>query len=187
MTGNAAYTSGGYFINLTQLAYLADADGSSVGTDVALASKTIVNGVAFAATWTHVLVPAQTNPIVGLLLYKSTGLSSTSPAFFWQDGKTQVVIAKAVAMSDTSVAVEPLQAAIDNLTVLYMSNGQTLTLAGAASFGDRLLTVSAAPGAVPAGHTADVYVSGANLPFTPNGGSISVTPASTADYGLFKI
>ncbi len=188
MTGNAAYTSGGYVINLTKAQWLSDLNASAVAAAVAIASKTSTLGVANAAAWTHAATVVGANAVKAALLYKDTGVAGTSPAMFFMDGKFQVEIDKAASTSDTTLIILPCPGAIPNGTVVYFSNGIAATMTAGASFGDRTLTVSAISGPIANGHTADVTATGANLP-SPTGGTmdIVITPDVTSGFGLFRI
>lgn len=75
-TGNGAYTSGGVVVNLTLSDNLDDVSACRIGTDVALASKTVTNGVADAADVTFSAVSGAT--VEAIILYKDTGTESTS-------------------------------------------------------------------------------------------------------------
>lgn len=170
-TGSGAYASGGYAVNLTVGDMLDDYDAGRVGTDVTLSSKTNVLGVADAADATFAAVVG--NPVAGILLYESSGVPSTSRAILWIDGKVRVVCAATALAGATSLPVARLEAGIPSGATLVFSNGASATLSAAATAGDRSLTVSALAANVTAGATADVTHTGANLPVTPNGGSIT--------------
>lgn len=174
-TGSGAYTSGGYAICLGPSAAgdnLDDFSAARVGTDVTMASPTVTAGVIDSAdpTWTA-LTGATVEAVAA---YKDTGAEATSRMVFLIDGKMQVIVAADAASSATTLWVEPLSAAIPNSTAIVFSNGVTATLTAGASQGARSLTVSALPGAIAAGNTADVTYTGSNFPFTPNGGNFTV-------------
>lgn len=82
-TGNGAYTSGGWVVNLTLADNLDDVDACRVGTDVTLGTKTTTNGVADAAdaTWTAV----SGNTVEAVIIYKDTGTPSTSKLIAFLD------------------------------------------------------------------------------------------------------
>lgn len=183
--GSAAYTSGGFAINLgPTAANLSDISGGVVGSAVALTSPTMVQGVADSADVTFTSVSG--NPVKGLFVYKDTGTPSTSTLIMLQMGKFVVTCDATAATSATSVVCEPLTAGIANGVTLTFSDGKTATLAGAAAAGDRVLTVSALASGVTVGARALATMSGSNLPVTPNGGNITATWDNGANK-IFKI
>jgi hypothetical protein len=173
-TGSAAYTSGGYAVNLTLADFRDDIDGATIGTDQTLTSPTITNGVADAAdpTWTSV-TGAQ---VIGVALYKSAGSAATDRLIHWIDGRIQVVVAAQAAALATSIFVERLAGGIPSGTTIVFSNGASATLSAAASAGARTLSVNALAAIVSQGATADVAhtVTNQGLPITPNGGNITL-------------
>jgi hypothetical protein len=180
--GSAAYTSGGFGINLgPTIANLSDISGGVIGTAVALTSPTMVQGVANAAGVTFTSVSG--NPVKGLFLYKDTGTGSTSTLIMLNMGKFIVTADATAASSATSVVVEALTAGIPNGTTLTFSDGKTATLSALAAAGDRVLTVSALATGVTVGARALAGMTGSNLPVTPNGGNITIT----WDAGVNKI
>lgn len=180
--GSAAYTSGGFAINLgPTIANLSDISGGVVGTAVTLTSPTMVQGVADSADVTFTSVSG--NPVKGLFLYKDTGTGSTSTLILLQMGKFVVTADATAATSATSVVVEALTAGIPTATTLTFSDGKTATLSGAAVAGDRVLTVSALAAGVTVGARALAPMTGSSLPVTPNGGNIT----ATWDNGVNKI
>lgn len=188
MTGNAAYTAGGYVVNLDLLQWLSDIDGSSVGTNVTLGGKTSTLGVMNAAAWTHTNTVVGANPVRAFILYKDTGAAGTSPVFGFDDGKIQVEVDSQAAGAAVSIIVLPLPGGIPNGTVLTFSNGVQATLTALASFNDRVLTVAALANPIPAGHTADIASTNSNLP-SPTGGTmnIQITPDAVSGNGLFRL
>lgn len=163
-TGSAAYTSGGTVINLTIAAATTDVDAGRNGTDQALGSKTNTNGILDAADPTFTTI---SGVVDALVIYDST----TSIPLIYIDGKQQVIAAANASSSATTLFVEPLIGPIANGVTFTMSNGVLVTLTAGAVAGARSLTVSALPGAITAGHSADVATTGAGLPFTGGGGS----------------
>lgn len=174
--GSGAYTSGGYAVCLgpsTSGDNWDDFDGALVGTAQTLTSPTVTAGVADAADVTFTAVTG--NSVEALAVYKDTGTASTSRMVLLQTGKHIVTVNTAPSGTYTSVAVEPLAAPIPSGTVLTFSNGQAVTLSGAASAGDRALTVTSTSVALTAGSRALAPATSSGLPVTPNGGNISVT------------
>lgn len=170
--GSAAYTSGGYAVNLTLADNIDDVSAGRVGTDQTLGSKTLTNGVLDAADVTYTALTGDV--IEGLFIYRDTGAEATSRTALFKDGKIQVIVAADAASSAVLLWVEPLQGDIANGTAIVFSNGVTATLTAGATEGARSLTVSALASAIAAGNTADVTYTNANLPFTPNGGNLTV-------------
>jgi hypothetical protein len=173
-TGSAAYVSGGWAVDMTIADFIDDLDAGAVGTDQTLASVTQVAGSVDATdpTWTGVANPG--SDVIGVVFYKSTGTPATSPLICFNDGRIRVVCAAVAATSATTVAVEKLDGPLPSGTALVFSNGVTATLSAAAAEGDRTLTVTALAAGIAAGHAADGITTGALLPVTPNGGSITI-------------
>lgn len=192
----AAYTSGGFVVNLTQAQFVAGILGNRVGVDQTLAGTSSVKGIATATspiTWPN--VPAG-NPVQAVVFYDAAGGSDAANRLVgWQDGKVRVVLDKAAIATDTTLIIEPLRAQVwDGTTgtapVLNWSDGHTSTLAAAANQGDRALTVtSQAAGGVAIGSTAEMNDFGGGLPVTPSGGNISFTIGSilVVGTGLFQL
>ena len=178
-TGNAAYTSGGYVVNLTAPSFVSSFTAAKVGTDQTLASKTTnspLPGVMDAAdpTWTAVADPGA--DVVGILLYQFGTADADSQVLAWYDGRVRVVCAATAAGAATSLAVEPLQAAIASGVTATFSNGVTATLSAGASVGARTLAVTALSAGIDAGNGADFIAnpgSNQSLPIRPNGGNIT--------------
>lgn len=188
MTGNAAYTSGGYAINLTQAQWLSDLNASAQGATATLGTKTSSLGVINAAAWTHSSVVVGVNPILAFILYKDTGTAGTSPVFLFGDGKLQIEVNDTASGSATSLAILPSPGAIPNGTVLSFSNGIQVTLTSGVAFNDRTIACSAISGGIAAGHTADVIGTGANLPSPVSGTfNLQITPDATSGFGLARL
>lgn len=184
VVGSAAYTSGGYAVNLGTSASgdnLDDFDGCRVGSDQTIATPTVVAGVAGAANVTFTAVSGAS--VEAVSVYKDTGTASTSRMAAFIDGRHIVTCAAQAAASATTVAVERLAAGIPNGTVLTFSNGASATLSALANAGDRTLTVSALAAIITAGSRADAPATASGLPVTPNGGNITIT----WDTGVNKI
>lgn len=161
-TGNGAYTSGGYAVNLTISDFVDDISAGRVGTDQTLASKTLVNGVLDAADITF---PTFTGTVDAIVIYDNqSGAEATSPPLVYVDGKMQVTVAADAAGSATTLWVEPLAGAIASGVTIVMSNGVTVTLSGSAAAGARSLAVNALSGPIAAGHQGDVATTGSGLP-----------------------
>lgn len=173
--GSAAYTSGGYAVCLGPSASgdnLDDYSAARVGTDVALASLTDVQGVLGAANPTFTAVTGAT--VEAIAIYKDTGTSSTSRMVYLTDGFQIATMAADAALSATTIWVEPLAGGIPSGTVLTFSNGQSATLSALAAQGARSISVTALGAAITAGHRANAPITGAGLPVTPNSGDIIV-------------
>jgi hypothetical protein len=180
--GSAAYTVGGYAVDLTLAQFVSDILGNRIGTDPTLSGTSTSRGTLNATspiTWST--VPAG-NPGQFICFYDAAGGSDgTNHLIFFQDGKVRVVVDKAVSATDTSIVVTPLAAQLwDGSTggapVLHWSDGHSSTLNAAANQGDRALTItSQAAGGVAIGSSADMTDFGGGLPVTPSGGNISFT------------
>lgn len=187
VVGSAAYTSGGYAVNLGPSASgdnLDDFDAAVVGTAQTLTSPTVTAGVADAADVTYSSVTGAT--VEAILIYKDTGTASTSRVAALIDGRHIVTCAAQAAASATSLAVERLVAGIPNGTVLTFSNGASATLSSAGNAGDRTLAVSSLAAIITAGSRADAPATGSGLPVTPNGGSITIAWDNGANR-IFKL
>jgi hypothetical protein len=179
IAGSAAYTSGGYCIDLTQAQFVSGILGNRVGTDQTLAGTTSSKGVANATTpITWPTVPSG-NPAQAVVFYDAAGGSdATNQIIGWQDGKIRVITVGDTPLSSTSMKVQPLRAQLwDGSTgsapVLWFSNGFSATLNAAAAQGADSLTVTSTGHDIPDLQTADVIAFGAGLPVTPSGGNIA--------------
>jgi len=188
VVGSAAYTSGGYAVNLGPSASgdnWDDFDACLVGTAVTLGTTTATAGVAGAANSTFTTVSGATAEAIGI--YKDTGTASTSRMIAFIDGRQIVTCAAQAASSATTVAVERLVGAIPNGTVLTFSNGASATLSALASAGDRTLTVTALAAIITAGSRADAPITSSGLPVLPNGGDIAVNWDAVSGNKIFKL
>lgn len=183
--GSAAYTSGGFAVNLgpgTAGDNWDDFDGCLVGTAQTLTSPTVTAGVADAADTTFTSVSGASVEAIGI--YKDTGTASTSRMVALVSGKHIVTADAQASASATTIVVEPLAAGIPNGTVLTFSNGASATLSAGANAGDRALTVSALAAIVTSGSRALAPATSSGLPVTPNGGNIVITWSAS---GIFKL
>jgi hypothetical protein len=186
-TGNGSYTSGGYAVNLGPSSVSDNYDDFSaalVGAKVNLANKTKTAGVADADDVTFTAVSG--NTVEASIIFKDTGTESTSRLIAFLDGKHKVTCAVQANSSATTIYVEPLTAGIASGQTLVFSNGASATLSGAASAGDRSLSVNSLAANVTAGSWASANASGSGLPVTPNGGNISLAFSSGANK-IFKL
>src|SRR5258706_2799658 len=163
-TGNGAYTSGGWILDVSSGATLADVSGNSSGTDATLTGVTNTLGVVNSSQFTWTNPPA--TKVWGCALYDST---AANDLLAWYDGTYQVYVITQAAASATSIAVARLGAAIPNGSVIVFSNGPSATLTAQANVGDTSLTVSALAAIVTARATADVPTLSAGFPVTPTG------------------
>jgi len=181
-TFSAAYTSGGTAVCLGPSAAgndWADFDGCVVGTPQAIASPTIIAGVADAADVTFTSVSG--NPVKAVAIYQDTGTPSSSIMTALITGKHIVTCSKTLT-AGTSLDVDVLAAGIPNSTVLTFSTGQTATVNDASVLvGERIITVNSTTITSPGRALAPA--TGSGLPVTPNGGNIVVT----FDNGVNKI
>jgi hypothetical protein len=182
--GSAAYTSGGYAVNMGPSASgdnWDDFDGALVGAKVALGSPTVTAGVADAADVTFTAVTGAS--VEATIIFRDTGTASTSRVVCLQTGK-HIVTADATLTAGTTLVVEPVSAAIPSGTVLTFSTGQTATLSALANAGDRALTVSSTT--ITSGGRALAPATGSGYPVTPNGGNISLAFDNGANR-IFKL
>jgi hypothetical protein len=195
VAGSGVYTATtGYAMNLTQASTVSNILGTRVGTDVTLSGTSASRGVCTCTspfTWSAV---ASGNTASFVILYDANGgTDATNKLEGFLDGKTLIVIDKAVAVNDTTVYIEPAKAAINHTTnpTLNFSNGQALTLTADVAQGDRTLTVSAAAAIIAAGNQADQQASAAGIPLATNNGNISFSVGSlyfpTTPTGLFAL
>jgi hypothetical protein len=185
--GNGVGGATGYAVNYGPSASgdnYDDFNGAVVGTDQALASKTVVAGVADAADATFTSVTG--NSVEAVLLYKDTGTPSTSRVIGLITGKQIVTCAVQAASSSTSIVVDALTYAIPSGTVLAFSNGASATLSALANAGDRSITVTSTAATITANSRALATITGSGLPVTPNGGNIVVTWDNGANK-IFKL
>lgn len=195
VAGSGAYTaSTGYAMNLTQASVVGDILGTRLSTDVTLAGTSASRGVANATSpfqWS--LVPSGNTASFVVLYDANGGSDATNKLECFMDGKTLLVVDKAVSLNDTSITIEPAKSAINHTQTgtLFFSNGQSITLTADVAQGDRFITIAAAGGAIPIGHQADVQASGAGIPLATNGGNISFSIGSlyfpTSPTGLFAL
>jgi len=180
-TIKAALVSSAYSPNVSTDQYWSSVVANVIGTPQALTSKTNTGGVLDAADPTFTAVPSIATYVV---LYKDTGTNSTSPLIGIIDGKVSVTAAALANTSATTIAIDPLTAALAvGSTVLFGSVTATLTVA--AAVGDRTLTVSALSGSVPQGTVGTSSAQG-GLPTTTTGADITVTWDNGANK-IFKL
>ncbi len=175
VAGTAAYTSGGYAVNLgpgTSGDNYDDVNGCLVGTATALASRTVTSGTFDAADTTVSAVTG--NTVEGAVIFEDTGTPSTSRLLQLLTGKHNVIVAADAAVSATTMWVEPLAEAIASGVTLTFSNGKQATLSSGASAGARSIAVNALASAIAAGNQALAPKTSSGFPVTPNGGDITV-------------
>lgn len=176
VVGSGAYVSGGYAICLGTSASgdnWDDFDGALINSAQTITSPTVTAGLLGAASITWTAVTGAN--VTAVLIYKDTGTPSTSRVAILLTGKFIVTVAATAAASATSIAVEKLPFGIPNGTVLTFSNGASATLTGAATAGDRTLTVSALAAQIQVEHRALAPITGAGLPFTPSGSNFQIS------------
>lgn len=163
-TGSAAYTSGGWILNLSSASTLADVSANSSGTDPTLSGVTNTLGVVNAGAFSWTNPPA--TKVWGVALYDTT---AANDLIAWYDGTYQIYVITQAAVSATSIAVARLGAALPSGTVITFSNGATATLSAQANVGDTSLSVTALAAIVTAKSTADVVTLSSGFPVTPTG------------------
>lgn len=183
--GSGTYTSGGCALNITKLQYLADIDGCIVGTPVALANVTFVNGVLKSDNPT-LTVPA--GVVSGYVVYVDTGSGATSPLIFFSDGRMLLQVCRQESASSTQVCVAvqegPLAASVA-MDFTGAGTAQTITTSASSSAGLFVpMSVNAISGTAAAGDQADVPWTGSAFPVTvgAGGGSLVITLDTGASY-----
>ncbi|MCE9561878.1 MAG: hypothetical protein K8U57_07475 [Planctomycetes bacterium] len=186
-SGSGSYTSGGYAVNMgpSVAQFWNDLDGTLIGSKVSLSGESAAQGIANASSPVAFTSVPGSSTIQAVALFKDTGTPSTSRMVMLNTGKFIVNAAATASSSATSITVDPLKYAIPNGTVLYFSNGQSATLTGAASAGDRTLTVSALGGSVTQNSVALAPITGSGLPVTTASGASTVN--YSFDTGVNKV
>lgn len=181
-TGNGAYTSGGWILDISSAATLADVSANSSGTDPTISGVTNTLGVINSSPFSWTNPPA--TKVWGCAIYDTT---ASNDLLAWYDGTYQVYVVTQAAVSATSIAVNRLGAAIPNGTTLVFSNGASATLTAQANVGDTSLTVSALAAIVTRQATADAPTLSAGFPVTPTGNqNLTFTP-DTGPNKLFVV
>jgi hypothetical protein len=167
-TGSAAWTSGGYIIDLTSATTLSDVSGNSTGTDQTLSSVTDTSGLVNASSWTWTALSGA-NKVYGMAVYDNT----SNNLLAWYDGLYQIRVVTQAAATSTSIAVETLLAVIPSGTVLNFSDGTTATTSAQNALYDTSLSVTSTAATIHAKATADAGPTlSAGLPFLPSGGNV---------------
>jgi hypothetical protein len=186
-TQNAAYTSGGWCIDISTAAVLADVSGNSVGTDVTIPGVTDVGGIVNASNWTWTNLPA--TQVWAIAIYDSTA-SNDLIAFI--DGRYQIYVITQTASTATSIPVagmgQPrLSATLFGTSVVAFSDGTTATMTAGNAIGDTSITVSSTAATIHRQHQADVYTTPVAFPITPAaGGNLQMT-VDTNQFKLFSL
>ena len=181
-TGNAAYTSGGWMIDISSASTLSDVSGNSIGTDVSLSGVTNTLGVINASgfTWTSLTA----TKAWAIAIYDSTAANDLV-AFL--DGTYQLYVITQQAAASTSIAVARLSVVIPSGTVIVFSDGTTATTTAQNAIGDTSLAVSSTAAIIHRQATADCATLQCGLPVTPAaGGNMSFTVDTNANK-LFAI
>lgn len=181
-TGSGAYTSGGWIIDVSSAATIADVSANTIGTDVAITGVTNTLGVINASSWTWTNLTA--TKAWGIAIYDTT---AANDLIAWIDGSVQVYVVTQAAAAATSIAVQRLAGVIPNGTVLTFSNGASATLTAQANVGDTSLTVSALAAIVTRQATADAPTLAAGLPVTPAAGGNLAFTVDTGPNKLFVL
>jgi hypothetical protein len=181
-TGSAAYTSGGWIIDLSSGAVLTDVSANSSGTDATLSGVTNTLGVinAGSSTWTN---PPATK-VWGVAIYDNT---ASNDLIAWYDGNYQVYVITTAAPGATSLAVARLGATIPSGAVLNFSDGTTATTNAQAAVGATSLSVNSTAATIHAQATADVATLSSGLPVTPTGNNNFTFVPDTGANKLFVI
>jgi hypothetical protein len=158
------------------------ASGARVGTAVALTTKSNTLGVLDADDVTFASVTGSS--VEAIVLYKDTGVESTSLLLAYLDGKFQVEIAATASSGATSITPEDLPAAIASgatLTKISGTGPATITTSASGAEGARALSVTALSSGITAGAVYEYVADGAGLPITPNGGDIQISWSNGAN------
>ncbi|HTQ48352.1 MAG TPA: hypothetical protein VMI75_36600 [Polyangiaceae bacterium] len=180
--GSAAYTSGGWMMDITSASTLSDVSANSSGTDPTLTSVTNTGGVINSANFTWTNPPA--TKVWGCAIYDST---ASNDLIAWYDGTYQVYVITQASSSATSIAVARLGAALPNGSVITFSDGTTATLTAQANVGDTSLSVSSLAATVHAKSTADVSTLSAGFPVTPTGNNNLIFVPDSGPNKLFVV
>jgi hypothetical protein len=196
VNGSAAYTLGGFLLNLTQAKFVADILGTRVSTDQAFAGTSSSRGVSNATsplTWPSVPIG---NPVYIVFYDAAGGSDATNRLVGWQDGRVRVITVGDTPITSLTMKIQPIRGQLwDGLTgpapVMWFSNGFSATLNAAALLGADSLTLLATGHDIPDLQTADVATFGAGIPVTPSGASISWTIGSIyaplTPQGVYKL
>ncbi|HEU4621639.1 MAG TPA: hypothetical protein VFS42_05400 [Burkholderiaceae bacterium] len=176
----------GYAVNESHK-FLSDVTGSGgtvVATSAALSGKSVTAGVFDANDVIWSAVPAGAACDVVLLVQTSAVTGGADVASNAQrliaaiDGRVRFTTAAAAASGATSIAVDPLFAAVANgatATKISGTGPSTLTLTASSAANARTISTSAISTALSADAVYEVAISGNGLPVTPNGGDINFT------------
>jgi hypothetical protein len=190
VVGSAAYTSGGYAVNLgpSIATNWSEFDAALIGTKVNLTGESASRGIANATSPVAFTSVPGSSTIQGVALFKDTGTPSTSKMIALNTGKFMLQASATAAASATSISVDPLKYAIPNGTVLTFSNGATATMTALANAGDRTLTVSSLAAQVLVNSMAMAPITGSGLPVTTASGASTVNYSfDTGTNKVFKL
>lgn len=181
-TGSGAWTSGGWCLDITSAATLADVSANSSGTDATISGVTNTGGIINASQWTWTNPPA--TKVWGCAIYDNT---ASNDLIAWYDGTYQVYVITQAAASSTSIAVARLGATLPNGSVINFSDGTSATLTAQANVGATSLTVSSTAAIIHAQATADVPTLSAGFPVTPTGNNNLIFVPDTGANKLFVV
>ena len=168
VVGTGSYTSGGSVVNLSLPDFLDDISAARIGTDQALASKTLSAAGVFDAadpTWPSSDFATQ-KTFHAFAICRDSGAEGTSEVVYFGCGQQLVTVAADASSSATTLWVEPLAGALPNGAVIQLTNGVAATLSAPASAGARSLSVNALSGAVAAGNHGVAATTGSGFPWT---------------------
>jgi len=189
VTTVGTYTSGGVAINLTLADFYDDVSAAlctgapAFSAAAALASKTNVDGLVSAASLTGITLNDTVHAMV--LVKNVSNTEASSHLVHFCDGRTMVRVVADAASSATTIFVEPLEGAIPSGTVIYMTNGVTVTTSSSAAAGARSIAVSALSGSIAAGHHGDAQTTSSGLPLSVTSGTFNHTIDATN--GIFTL
>lgn len=116
--------------------------------------------------------------VKAFIVYRQVGGDDSTPAnddlILYDDGKIDVVLAADASGAATTIYVEPLEADVPTGTALDFGGGATCTFNGAASRGDRQLTVTALGAGATAGDVSTDVDTTSILPAVLQNGAFNV-------------
>jgi len=181
-TGSGAYVSGGWILDVSSAATLADVSANSSGTDTTLASVTNTLGVVNSAQFTWTTPPA--TKVWGCAVYDTT---ASNDLLAWYDGTYQVYVITQAAATATSIAVARLGATIPNASTITFSDGSVAVTTAQGNVGDTSLSVASLAAIVHAKATADVPTLSAGFPVTPTGNNNLIFVPDSGPNKLFVV
>lgn len=163
--------------------------GDRIGTAIALAGKSFTAGIFNATSPISYGVTDRTAQGAWIYQHEGTGsqtglTDATRRLIFWMDGKVSVTVAATANSGATTIAVDPLRAAIASGTVFSLG-GVSVTTTALASEGARSLSVTAIGSSISAGASGEAS-KGAGWPIAASPGGVNVS-FNTGTNKIFRI